>query len=156
MKVPTRQPYHICPAHIGLGPIRRSFIKGVYLVSIMADACAQGKIKPAGKWPVFVARGPERPAAAGAYLVARMSNGFSSASPCVLCGSIPREAAFVKRGRSKGFPVRRAGAFRGGKTWIPARSVASVAGGRSSAWSAENAGGTRILLVKRRELWYDI
>jgi len=38
--------HHICPAHIGLTPIRRSFIRsGVALGSIMADARGAGKEK---------------------------------------------------------------------------------------------------------------
>lgn len=32
---PRHGPYHICPAHVRLGPIRHCFIKGVYPASIM-------------------------------------------------------------------------------------------------------------------------
>jgi hypothetical protein len=42
------RPHHICPAHVGLQLIRRSFIGGVSLGSIMADACGAGKGKVVG------------------------------------------------------------------------------------------------------------
>jgi len=40
------RPRHICPAHIGLQPIRRSFIRGASLGIIMADAYGGCKKKP--------------------------------------------------------------------------------------------------------------